>query len=248
MDNVRPLPQALSAGSPIEITLIGAGGNGSEFFDGLLRLHFGLLALGGAGLDVVVFDDDTVSESNTVRQRFWPHEVGLNKADALVHRANLTMGTAWRSVARRFTVADLRAGLTVTAVDTFAIRQQLACLSRWDAARFWWLDMGCAGDQGQVVLGRMSDKRLNDKYPNVTAHFPDLLEGTDDNNTPSCSAAESLAQQDLMINQAVACAAINLLWKAIRTGEMAHNGVMIDLAHASSQSIPFVRMAATECA
>ncbi len=238
----RPLPYHFTCQDrPLEVVLVGAGGNGSEFFDGLMRLHQGLVALGGIGLNVTVYDDDEVSPSNIVRQRFWPHEVGQNKADALVQRTNMLMGTTWRSVPRRFDPAKDRTGsLLVTAVDNVATRQAVA---RQEAiGNPLWLDMGCDRTQGQVILGAHRETRLTDDLPNVVAHFPDLLEAEDDDR-PSCSAAESIRRQDLMINSAVAGAAINLLWQSFRTAQIPFNGVMIDLASGHTQAVPFMPLA-----
>ena len=228
----------MSQDQPLRVVLVGAGGNGSEFFDGLMRLHQGLIALGAVGLDVTVYDDDSVDSPNIVRQRFWPHEISMNKADALVQRTNMLMGTAWRSVPRRFDPArDDTGSLLVTAVDNVATRQAIA--QQEAIGNPMWIDLGCDRQQGQVILGAHRDSRLTDDLPNVVAHFPDLLEQKDDNR-PSCSAAESIRRQDLMINSAVAGAAINLLWQSFRTAQIPFNGVMVDLASGHTQAVPFM--------
>ena len=107
------------------------------------------------------------------------------------------------------------------------------------------MDMGCDRDRGQVVLGVVGQNSLTDEWPSTLAHFPDMADPTE-LNIPSCSAADSLARQDLMINQSVASAGINMLWKAFRTNSVAHNGVMIDLADGFSQAIPFMPHAHNE--
>jgi len=241
----RPLPlHFMAQNRPLDVVLIGAGGNGSELYDGLMRLHQGLIALGAVGLHVTVYDDRTVSPSNIVRQRYWPHEIGLLKADALVQRTNMLMGTAWTSVPRRFDPARDRSGsLLITAVDNVATRQAIAQAEA--IGNPLWLDTGCDQKQGQVVLGAQRDAQLTDDLPNVVAHFPDVMEREDDDR-PSCSAAESIRRQDLMINSAVAGAAINLLWQAFRTAQIPFNGVMIDLATGHTQAIPFMSVASKE--
>jgi PRTRC genetic system ThiF family protein len=236
----RDLPfHWLSNERPINVLLIGAGGNGSEFLDGLLRLHAGMQAVGGSGLNVVVMDDDEVSESNCVRQRFWPHEVGQNKAVALAHRTNMMMGTGWQAVPKRFEKNPAKGmfDLVVTAVDNLGTRRKVA---KEQGLADFWLDMGCDVDRGQVVFGRWGHDKLNAEWPTALAHFPDMATREETKQQDSCSAADSLMKQDLMINQAVAGAAINMLWKALRTGKMNHNGVMIDLADSFSQAIPFM--------
>lgn len=81
----RALPRHLmGTDRMLNVVLVGAEGKGSEFFGGVIHLHQGFIALGAPGINVMVYDDDTVSESNIVRQQFWPHEIGLPTADALV--------------------------------------------------------------------------------------------------------------------------------------------------------------------
>ena len=236
--NARPMPRDwASITNPLRLLLIGAGGNGAEFHEGLSRLHHGLKAIGGAGLDVTVIDDDEVSESNVVRQRFWPHDVGANKAITLVHRTNNMMGTSWKAAPIRYTGEKLagKFDLVVTAVDNKAARNALQVENKG----LMWLDMGCDRDKGQVVLGRIGDNTLTSEWPSTLAHFPDMAD-PNEVNVPSCSAADSLARQDLMVNTMVATHAINMLWKAFRANQFIHNGVMIDLAQGFSQAIPFM--------
>jgi len=225
--------------NPINVLLIGAGGNGSELLDGLLRLHKGMQAIGGSGLHVVVMDDDEITDSNIVRQRFWPHQVGQNKAVTLVHSINMMMGTNWKALPERFTQNPANRGfdLVVTAVDNLAARRAVA--NDKSIGQFW-LDMGCDVDQGQIIFGKHGDNTMSDQWPNALAHYPEIATKEDKPPKDSCSAADSIMKQDLMVNQAVATAAINMIWKALRTGKMAHNGVVIDLADSFSQAIPFM--------
>ena len=242
----------------LSVALIGAGGNGSEMLDGLMRIHQGMIALDAPGLQVHVFDDDVVEASNIVRQRFWPHEIGMNKATALVNSVNMLMGAGWRDYPRRVEPQDLndiipKVDLVITAVDNVALRQALALVAanrpteptftagpRANSRhRTMWCDLGCSGDKGQMVMGALDGSSLDDPLPNVIAHFPAMLEAEDTDTEPSCGAAQSLARQDLMINQQVSASAINLLWKMLRTGYMPYNGTIIDLACGLTQAIEF---------
>lgn len=251
--HARKLPAALmGADRPIHILMIGAGGHGSELFDQMMRLHGALIALGACGLHLTVMDDDEVSPSNVVRQRFWPTDVGTNKAVALVHRANLMLGTHWNALPMRFTRKHSGSyDLVITAVDTLAARRE--AIARYTPRQMpsralhyrsqqtapLWVDLGCEKDRGQVIIGRFGDNDLTDEWPNALAHFP-AIASAEDNNQPSCSAAESLARQDLMINATVAGAATNLLWKLMREGSLSMNGVIVDLAEGFSKGIPFL--------
>lgn len=250
-NTARPLPRRfMERQGPLRVVLIGAGGNGSEMFDGLIRIHQGLIALGTDGLTVNVFDADDVEPSNVVRQRFYPHEIGMNKATALVHRANMLMGTAWEDHPCHAGEALMRrivqhADLVITAVDNVATRQSLIAASGdrtavIPGANPLWLDMGCDRDKGQVVLGDLSHTDAGNELPNAVAHFPDLATTEDRDEAPSCGAAESLARQDLMINQQTAAAATNLVWKSLRSAQIPFNGVVIDLSCGLTQAIPFM--------
>ena len=68
---------------------------------GLKNIHQGLLALGFPGLEVILADGDTVSESNLVRQSFYPSDVGLNKTEVLINRLNLSCGLETGEPTRR---------------------------------------------------------------------------------------------------------------------------------------------------
>ena len=82
---------------PINILVVGCGGNGSAIAAGLPYLHQALLAFGHlGGLNVTLIDPDTVSETNCVRQPFCRTEIGLSKAVVLAHRTNMF----WASIGR----------------------------------------------------------------------------------------------------------------------------------------------------
>lgn len=87
---------------PVTVSVIGAGGTGSQVVTGLARMSVALQALGHLGLHVTVFDPDTVTEANIGRQLFSETELGLNKAVALVTRINRFFGYAWEAKGRVF--------------------------------------------------------------------------------------------------------------------------------------------------
>ena len=82
----------------IRVHVVGAGGTGSHLVTLLTEVHKGVVALGGKGLDVIVFDPDTVSYANTVRQNYGAQEIGRNKAVTLLTRVNLACGLTWTAV------------------------------------------------------------------------------------------------------------------------------------------------------
>ncbi|RZJ90140.1 MAG: hypothetical protein EOO20_09060, partial [Chryseobacterium sp.] len=95
-------PYLINPTNSVSVNLIGAGGTGSQMLTALARINQALIALGHAGLQVNVFDDDIVQQANLARQLFTPHEIGLNKAVILINRINRFFGTNWKAVPERF--------------------------------------------------------------------------------------------------------------------------------------------------
>jgi PRTRC genetic system ThiF family protein len=113
----------------IRVVLAGAGGSDSEMLDGLAHIDRAICALGHPGLRVSVYDPDTVSETNTVRQRFWTTDVCQNKAELLMHRYRTFGGLDGCGFACQVTADRLAApegfDLLVTRVDKAAVRAQI---------------------------------------------------------------------------------------------------------------------------
>lgn len=221
--------------STINVTLIGAGGNGSELFESLIKINHGLKALGHEVLNVTVLDDDKVEEHNILRQRFYFHEVGEYKSLTLVHRANMLHGTNWEAMPRRFTENDTgiigTSDLVITAVDTVSARIAVhkAKLKLRPCKNKYWLDLGVDRTQGQIIFGGMWDDCGSDNLPNLIAYHPELLSMKENSDIPSCSAAESISRQDLFVNSMAAQIACNMLWRAVRMGMIENNYAFFDL-------------------
>lgn len=237
---------------PINILLIGAGGNGSEVFDGLVKINDALKALQHPGLSVAVIDPDVVSSSNVVRQRFYSHEIGTNKAFSLVHRVNVLHGLGWRGLGRPFTSEDSKllqwSDIVITAVDTYSARQaMLECRENLDTRNFdrIWIDMGVNKNYGQVVIGNLFQDSLGDPFPNALAYYPHIATEQDTDQEPSCSATESLSRQDLFVNASAALCVATHLWDALRKGKWKFNGGVINLLEQSISPMPFIQTVST---
>lgn len=210
---------------PVTITLIGVGGTGSRVLIGLKNLHLGLLALGHPGLTVVAYDPDTVSTSNLVRQHFYADDVGKNKAVTLIERINYTCNLNWKGYPwvyqrPRSSPGGLRIG--ISCVDTRKARKDIYGHLQ---GRTWeyLLDFGNDQHTGQVVLGGSG-------LPTALDLFPEIADTSlPEDNTPSCSALESLMRQDLFINETLAVAGLNLLWTLLHKKELSHHGVFVNL-------------------
>jgi PRTRC genetic system ThiF family protein len=250
----------LNPTNPITVNLIGAGGTGSRMLTELARMSYSLIALGHAGLQVNLFDDDMVTQANQGRQLFADAEVGLPKAVALINRTNRFFGTNWKAVKEQFSTANLkllpnrgRANIYISCVDTVSARFDIAtCLK--DCTEYgnfertkslYWLDIGNARNTGQAVLSTIGEikqpnsnlYRTISNLPMVTDEFKELLEVQIDNNEPSCSLAEALEIQDLFINSALANMGASLLWKLFREGMTAQRGFFLNLANFRSEPI-----------
>ena len=224
---------------PIAVLLAGAGGSGSEMLDALCRIDVAHRALGGAGLEIAVYDPDTVSPFNPLRQRFLPCDAGQNKALLLAHRYGAFMGANVRGVAAPLTqeiVSSTACDLLVSAVDKAAVRAELGAvrerqyLGRNSGAL--WLDLGNGARDGQAVLGHWYGWRTNPDthLPNVLDLYPEIVsdaEALDADDAPSCSAEDALSSQDLFINRRLAVHAADMLWTLLRRGSLDYHGLWV---------------------
>jgi PRTRC genetic system ThiF family protein len=239
-------PYLLQAnGHPITVALIGAGGTGSQMLRLLGQIHCAMIGLGRPGLQVTVYDPDTVSEANVGRQLFSPADVGRGKAELLVYRVNAFFGTQWEWRQEAFTTVygQQLANILITCVDRADFRVSLhhylasAGSAGADMTRaLYWLDLGNSRHTGQAVLGTVSyvmqptasAYRVEGFLPNVTDLFANLLDGDNDDQGPSCSMAEALLRQDLLINSAVALQGASILWELLREGRITRHASFIN--------------------
>jgi sulfur-carrier protein adenylyltransferase/sulfurtransferase len=232
-------PAHMLAG-PWKVVVVGAGGTGSALLSSLARLHHAMIELGHpGGIACTVYDDDTVSEFNVGRQGFYPNDVGQYKATLLVNRLNLLMGTNWVAVPRRVdSRTNLHADLVVGCVDSRRARYAIVQAAKRGGCRYY-LDCGNETDRGQVILGEFGKPR-HDRLPHVGDLFPDMLNPKNDKggDTPSCSMADALRKQSLVINQAISVQAFNLLWSLFRNGGLSFSGVFVNLATGRTNPVP----------
>lgn len=213
----------------VRVALIGAGGTGSQLADALASMDSTLRRLGHDGLDVTIFDGDTVSPSNVGRSRFCAADVGQPKVTLLVHRINMFYGVAYKAVTRHFEKSDLgfqRYDLIVTCTDKASFRVALAEWGR-DAKNILWMDTGNLAVEGQCVLGHLGQGGEN-RLPNIVDLYRDQLTGEAgeraDEDQPSCSTAEAVARQEWSVNRTSALVAADLLWGLFRQGRITHHG------------------------
>ncbi len=227
-------------GREISVIVVGAGGTGSHVLHALARMELACRALDLGHLKVIAVDPDTVSPSNVARQLFLPAEIGQNKACALVNRLNLAYGLTWDAYPCKLAAIRDRvfpSGVVIGCVDNAAARRSI--YSMYKRRRFvYWLDFGNADNDGQAILG-CRYKQKTSHLPCVAELFPQILQKSkDDDEIPSCSMAESLARQDLFVNQALTTAGLQILWNLIRHGQISYHGVFMSLTKGKVSPLP----------
>lgn len=220
------------------VTLVGAGGSGSQMLTCLGRLHRAITALGHPGFDVSVFDPDTVSEANVGRQMFAPADVGLHKASVLVHRVNQFFGLAWMARAHAFPHSSASGTLVISCVDTTSARRRIDSFLKERWSHTYLLDLGNRAADGQAVLGEyFGRKDRNTEYtppagslnlPSPYALLPELLATNTKDDAPSCSLAEALERQELFVNDDVVRAGCQILWNLLRHGQISWHGAFVN--------------------
>jgi PRTRC genetic system ThiF family protein len=230
---------------PWRVIVVGAGGTGSAVLPALARLHHAMIELGHpGGIECTVYDDDVVSQTNVGRQGFYPNDVGSFKASLIVNRLNMLMGTNWRANTQRLNgrTALCNVDLVIGCVDTRVARK--AIVDAIGSGSTYYLDCGNDTDRGQVILGQMmppgSRRKSRERLPHVADLFPDLVDPSLDaaDETPSCSMADALRKQSLVINSAISVQAFNLLWTLYRTGTLKYSGVFVNLTTGRTNPIP----------
>jgi len=220
---------------PINVLVVGCGGNGSAISAGLPYLHQALLAFGHpGGLNVTLIDPDTVSETNCVRQPFCRTEIGLSKAVILAYRANMFWGLNWQGLQAK--IEQLKNGtqvdILIGCVDTRKARRSI---NRWTLRSrvLYWLDLGNNACSGQFVLGQpnnSANRKKKNRLLTVAELYPEIVSTKEqEDDQPSCSAAEALTRQEPFINQNLACQALGVLSQLLRRGSLKYQGGFCNL-------------------
>jgi len=244
----------LSSQHRINVLVIGAGGTGSHVLTALSTVNSLMEHEGRAGLNVSVFDDDIVSEANLVRGAFGRADVRTYKGATLISRLNAYFGTDWEAYHTQYPCDDslysVKPDLLITCVDTGKAREEIYnyLTKNPDKTPVYWLDFGNRKESAQVVLGSFgSVAQPNSEYdttsvlPTILDLFPNLSKFDDEDNTPSCSLAESLRKQGPFINAMVAKMGINLLCRFLMNHYTETGGVMVELSGCSMSPLPLDR-------
>jgi PRTRC genetic system ThiF family protein len=249
-------PYVLDPTHPLSVALIGAGGTGSQLLTHLGKMHTALRALDHPGLFVTVYDGDTVSEANIGRQMFVAGDIGANKAVTLATRVNRFFGLQWEGKPIFYADKHQTHNIVFTCVDSAKARILIQRhiyekkVSRTEQQNFlYWIDAGNNKQRGQVVMGTGTHSPYNDTreknadhvahLPHVIDLFPDIeAHDTEAEQGPSCSLAEALGKQDLLINTMAAAYATHLLWKMLTNGRTDVQGCFFNLDDVRTVPVP----------
>lgn len=224
----------------VTVALIGLGGSGGEMLESLVRIHLVLNELGHNGLEIHLFDDDRVSQSNIGRTRFSSVDVGQYKVDVLAGRFNLFYGLTIQSHAKRFDPSEMfDFDLIVSCTDSASFRVSMGEfiednfeeLCRGDADELLWLDLGNESYTGQFVLGHLWQGEAPFKIPNVyDLYGKELREVSEiDDTSSSCSLKQAIEIQSLFINKTLVSHASALLYQLFKDGVIHSHGGFVDL-------------------
>ena len=238
---------------PTRISIIGCGGTGSILADTLCRL------LTGTPAEILLIDPDIIEHHNLMRQNFHASEVGQPKSKALALRLS---SQYQRSIS--YSVNDCREllnstyaahwDLTITCVDNALAR---AAVHELTHDHHWVMDTGNGRDEGQVLLGSLSQdahrhwyytRNNNEAYfqqgrclalPAPATQQPELLipQAEVDHPDHDCAQAVLLSEQGPLINQAVALTAAQLIYQLL-TARCRTMAVYLDTARGNINAVP----------
>lgn len=224
----------------VSVALVGLGGSGGEMLESLVRIDLVLKELGHSGLEIHLFDDDRVSQSNIGRTRFSVVDVGQYKVDVLASRFNLFYGLTIKAHAKRFDPSEMfNFNLIVSCTDSASFRVSMGefiedntdDLYRQDADELLWLDLGNESYTGQYVLGHLWHGNAPFKIPNVYDLYGKELREAEkvEDNSSSCSLKQAIEIQSLFINKTLVTHASALLYQLFKDGVILTHGGFVDL-------------------
>lgn len=239
------LSHAAMYAKPINITVVGLGGTGSELVSRLFKMHYLFKKLGGAGFNVTLIDDDIVTAANVGRQNFYEFDIGSAKSEVLARRFNSFSDTQWKYATTKldknnFLSLIQRHSIIMTCVDNPFTRCEIGDFLSNSVSDLIWIDGGNDQNTAQVVMGT-SEQRNDLEYarlPNVYDLYGEQLKHQEFKDTDSCSHEAAIAKQDFGINDTVAQVMSQLVWQLIRYGELESHGAIINIANFKQSPLP----------
>lgn len=219
-----------------KVIVIGAGGTGSHVLKNLARMDYALVRLNKPGLEVILYDDDVVSEYNIGRSEFAYSDIGKYKAEILIRRINRFYGLDWEAKTKKYDeFRFISERIIITCVDTIKIRKEM--LKSKNQRYTYWIDVGNMKNHGQIILMNLDNKaqpknsgfETVSKLKNLIDIFPDYMKLKDDESIPSCSMFEALENQGLFINSLLAELTANLLMEFLLSDYITIQGYFLNM-------------------
>ena len=253
------------------VLLVGCGGTGAQIGRMLARLVYDMKRKNLYAPSLIFIDHDQVEHGNVGRQLFTAGDVGQNKAEVLARRFNMALGLNIEARPHMLRPTDFHDGqyhysrpgtLLIGAVDNDAARRLMHDHIRYVAA---WIDCGNHEHGGQVAIGndttgwlrereswtrgRRTVKQVMTYQPNgdrqykilpaPTLLFPELLEPEPEGL--SCAELVERNRQALLINDAMAIAAMNYVHKLLMREPVQSFVTYVDLTTNNMRSVPLTR-------
>lgn len=237
------------------VTIVGLGGTGAQVARSVARMVYDMQQVRLHTPQIVLIDPDKVEQKNVGRQLYVEADVGQSKAHVLMRRFNMALGLDIVAIDQPVNAErhfERWGGLIVGAVDNHLARRELA---RANGAI--WIDAGNHFSAGQVVIGNTGDYETamryidgqNGKYaylPNAGLLFPTLLEPEPQAKPqpePERSCAELVAarEQDLLVNDWIAVAAAQYVYKLLYRQPITSFASYISADGMSVRSLPICR-------
>lgn len=214
----------------ISIDLIGCGGTGSLLLPIIARFAYALKDARQLDIHVNVYDDDEVDIVNPCRQGFSKFETGLNKAVAYLNRLNMFWDYSWNACMERYPNPSVKhpSKIIISATDNKKSRYEIERFIKRNNRKnkenneshvYYWLDIGNTRDTGNIILTDLKN------LPSVTQYYTDDVE---DVSVPSCSIAQSLESQNILINQYMATLGAQMLWDLLNNKELDYSGMFVN--------------------
>lgn len=156
----------------------------------------------------------------------------LLHAEALVNRCNLGFALNWKAHPERYRFTR-SFDILIACADSRKSRKEIfQTLPKKNGP--YVLDGGVLATCGQVIIGNGSRE-----LPYPYAELPTLIDTkVEEQNLPSCSLAESLSVQELFVNQWLATAELELIWRLFRKGGLDYRGFYINLDTGRMNPVP----------
>lgn len=159
----------------------------------------------------------------------------LYRGDVLIRPANITISCVDTGAARKG-IKEILKGAIAAHTATGRNDRNKKYLEPYELP-YYWMDFGNMKDRGQMVMGTMqkieqpkkSEYICRETMATVDVLHPEIFkDNKKDDQGPSCSMAEALGRQDLLINTNLANIGLGILWKMFRELRTAYNGIYVN--------------------